>query len=359
MSLLFYEPFDGYELNTAAFTTKYQLEGTTGTNVLNRSNGGITGRPSGSVFWTRFLDSDTVWLTFPNNSRETITYLAYCPIPSGFGDHALRFRNGPASELFSLTITPATITITNNTTTVFTSTNSIAFSQWNFLEIRSVISTGSLSGSVQIRNNGQLLFSASNLNLNSSNIPPFYGTLGIDTNAATAHIDDILILSVDGTTFNGPIGSGNFFMTSFVPSASGFYADMTSSGASTDANAINERPANNDASYLIATASGPFPLRETFTLRPVNTGSVGITIPSNAVIEGVLKDSVVRSSLVSVAGFKHLIRTNGQDYTGSTPISASTTYTDFTDSWQLNPNTGNKFTSAEISTLQVGFIRES
>lgn len=358
MSLLFYEPFDGYELNNTAFVNRYGVDGGTNRNELYRNRSSLTGRPSGSIFWWRNGQITTAWFPFSNDCNETIAYIAYYPFTGA--TQQLRFGNTSTDELFAITFGSATTTISNPTTTVFTSTNAIQFNTWNFLEIRSVISSNSLtSGSVQLKNNGQLLFSASNINTNGNNRTPIVGVFGVDTNGGDVHVDDILVLSVTGSSFNGPIGSGNFFMTSFVPSASGFYTDMTSSGASTDANAINERPANNDTSYLIATASGPFPLRETFTLRPANTASVFTTFPTNSVINGVLKTSVVRSSLLDFGSFKHLLRTNTQDYTGSRAISASSTYTFHFDGWQVNPNTGNNFSVSEINNLQVGFIRES
>lgn len=354
MSLLFYEPFDAYELNGTAFANRHTI---TGNTTLTRNYNGVTGRPSGSIFWRCTVEG--IFSVAGHTDRETIVYVALYPVEPQTG--FIVFKNGFGTNLFSIQLGISTAAVVSNGT-VFTATAGLGFNTWNFLEIRSVISTGSIPGSVQLKNNGQLLFSASNINTNQfNNSFPFLGQLEIEAGSATTGmlVDDILVLNTAGSTFNGPIGSGNFFMTSFVPSGSGFYTNMTSSGASTDAAAINERPANNDTNYLIATASGPFPLRETFTLRPANTASVFAALPSNSVINGVLKTSVVRSSLGDFGTFNHLLRTNTQDYTGSRPISASSTYTYQIDGWQTNPNTGTNFSVSEINNLQVGFIRES
>jgi len=274
----------------------------------------------------------------------------------------IEFRN-MGTLLFGIAPTPSTTTIYNSIGTIFSSTATVRFNSWNFLEIRSVISSASLgSGSVQIKNNGQLLFSASGLNVNASNVFPAVNVFRIDNRINPDRIiliDDLLILNTSGVSFNTSIGNGNFFMASYVPSASGFYTQMTSSGATTDANAINERPNDGDTSYLIASASGIFPLRETFTLRPANTASVFSTIPISSSIEAVLKKSIVRADGPDLMGVEHLLRINSTDYTGSNAISASITYTDQFTGWEINPNTGNKFRPAEFNSLEVGFKRDS
>jgi hypothetical protein len=370
MTLLFYEPFDAYSDETTdsgnnrseiAFAAA-RLGGATGQYRLYKNYVTISGRPSGSIFGSRAaaFPGQGQFVFSGGTNSEFITYLAFYIR----GDNpVLVFGSSAGITTFYIQFTTSATTIHNNVQTVFSSSASIPYNQWNFLEVRAVISSNSVtSGSVQLKNNGQLIFSASNINTNGSNRPPVLGMFRPDFLANFREnlllVDDILILDVTGSTFNGPIGNGNFFMASYVPSSSGFYADMTSSGASTDANAINERPSNSDTSYLIATSSGPFPLRETFTLRPVPIVTFP-SIPNSAIIDGVLKTSTVRSSLLDFGTFKHLLRTNSQDYTGSTAISASSTYTLTSTGWLTNPNTGNKFTVEEINNLQVGFIRES
>jgi hypothetical protein len=357
MSLLFQEPFDGYETNIAFYLTK---NGMSSNGVsLTRNYFGVTGRPSGSIFFAHTLYSTTNFhAIFANSHRETITYVAVY-IPSGAP--YLQFWNTTSQGLMNIRFSTTQITVDNNVTNVFSSSAAIPFNTWNFLEIHSVISTTNLtSGSVKIKNNGILLFSASNINTNGNNVAnPAFGAFGYNTNGSNIYMDDILILNTTGSTFSGSIGNGNFFMTSFVPSSSGFYTGMTSSGATTDANAINERPPNSDTSYLIATSSGAFPLRETFTLRPANTGSSFTTIPTNSTIEAIIKNSRARATVVEVSGLNHLLRVNGADYTGSVPISASVTYDQFVNGWEINPNTGNKFLPSEIPSLEVGFRRDS
>ena len=359
MTLLLYEPFDGYELNSSYFLTKYGNVG----YQLTRNASGVTGRPSGSIFALRnaSLSGEGQFVFTGGTHPETIVYLALY-IRANSPD--IVFGSSVNSATFYIRISATTITINNNIREVFSIPNtSVPYNTWNFLQIRSVISSGSFgSGSVELKNDGKLIFSASNINTNGSNRTPALGMFYVNLpnfRENSVLIDDILILETTGSSFNQPIGSGNFFMASYIPSSSGVYTDMTSSGASTDANAINERPPNNDTSYLIATSSGPFPLRETFTLRPANTGSTFTTIPISASIEAILKRSVARASIIGVSGFDHLLRVNGADYTGSVPISASTTYTDFINGWERNPNTGNKFLPSEFSSLETGFIRNS
>jgi hypothetical protein len=305
------------------------------------------------------VDSNTY--TFENAHNELIVYIAML---NGTGLPTVRFRNGNTT-VCSIVLNPGNITINNNANhtespAVFSSTATFPVNSWNFFEIRAIISSGSNNGSIQLKNNGQLLFSASNISTNGSNVPAFANAFRILNTVSLGNIyyDDLLILNATGSSFNGPIGNGNFYMLSYAPSASGFYTEMTSSGATTDANAINERPHNNDTSYLIATSSGTFPLRETFTLRPVGSGSEFL-IPVSASIEAILKDSVVRAVGPDLMGVEHLLRVNSTDYTGSTPISASITYTDQFTGWTINPNTGNKFTPTEFNSLEVGFRRDS
>jgi len=341
MTLLLYEPFDEYELNSTVFRTKYGMGGSN-TSTLTRNQSGITGRPSGSIFMIgNNISPYTSDFSFQNSHREIICYVAVYPV-TNVSTALIEFRN-MGTLLFGIAPTPSTTTIYNSIGTIFSSTATVRFNSWNFLEIRSVISSASLgSGSVQIKNNGQLLFSASGLNVNASNVFPAVNVFRIDNRINPDRIiliDDLLILNTSGVSFNT--------------------TQMTSSGATTDANAINERPNDGDTSYLIASASGIFPLRETFTLRPANTASVFSTIPISSSIEAVLKKSIVRADGPDLMGVEHLLRINSTDYTGSNAISASITYTDQFTGWEINPNTGNKFRPAEFNSLEVGFKRDS
>ena len=136
MSLLFHEPFDGYGTTSAFYLTKVGMS--TNGNSLTRNYAGITGRPSGSIFFAHDQYSNTDFhAQFSNTHRETITYVAVY-IPGGAP--YLRFWNNTSQGLMNIRFTSTQILVDNNVTTVFSSSAAIPFNAWNFLEIRSVIS---------------------------------------------------------------------------------------------------------------------------------------------------------------------------------------------------------------------------
>jgi hypothetical protein len=354
MSLLFFEPFDAYGVDTTAYRERV-VSYSENWDFPFTSIGSAVGRPSGSVFIRINGNNTPVRLTaFTNTHSETITYLA-CYMASD--NTEIGFRNNINQSLFTLYLTAASVTVRSdyNSTVRFTYSGSDVPQnfRWHFFEIRSVIDT--TSGSVQLRNNGRLIFSASNINTNTQGGTQYFGMLAFKSFGDGIYFDDIIILNTTGSDWNAPIGNGNFFLASFVSSGSGFYSEMTGTGATPDFRTVNNIPRDNDTTFLSATTAS-FPQRETFTLRAVNSGS---SIPLSASVAAFVKTSRVRSTNTDPTNTNHLIRLNGTDYTGSTPISGTLNYEYVRTSWMTNPEAARAWNGADIYNMEVGFQRDS
>ncbi len=79
-------------------------------------------------------------------------------------------------------------------------------------------------------------------------------------------------------------------------------------------------------------------------------------IPSDAVIAAVVNSiRAADNASANVTGFEHIVRTGGVDYSGPQKSLSAATSID-QEIWEINPDTGQRWTKAEIDAVAAGLI---
>ena len=136
---------------------------------------------------------------------------------------------------------------------------------------------------------------------------------------------------------------GDGVVATIVPNAAGSSAGWTpSSGASWDA--VNDRPVpDDDATYVVATTVGS---KDLYNFEDIPVGSL---------VKGIHVNILARKETTGAASVAPIVHPTSTDYLGPTQGVASTAYDRYvTQAWDLNPETGVKFTAAEINAGQFG-----
>lgn len=133
----------------------------------------------------------------------------------------------------------------------------------------------------------------------------------------------------------------------YRPNADGATTDATLGPGTSHFAAVNEVVEDGDGTYVYSPAASGTKTE----LFPVD----GNGIQYNAEITNVTVYCTAKASGADIVPgtYAPMVRTNSTNYT-ATPTSLSTSYTEISNSWPINPNTSVAWTKYEIDELQIG-----
>jgi hypothetical protein len=235
-----------------------------------------------------------------------------------------------------------------NVFTIVATTNAKVWheNEWNYIEIKHKISTG--SGLVEVRVNKIVVMSYVGPTRNT--VAPilsmaagwdtlwYSNSLNFNDDGAQLRWDDRYIL--DDTGANNIDYLGNVRVNTQLTTAAGDLTEMSVFGAAANWDAVNDS-ALTEAEYVYSSLVGD---RDLYTLDP------NVTAQN---IFGLQVTGAWRQDDSTQMNGHHLIKTGGTIYEGGDNNLAQTMHY-YRNVWELNPNTGVGWTAAELNALQAG-----
>lgn len=285
-------------------------------------------------FWT--------W-TLPAGISEIFLCVAIVRTGSATNEEVLiRFKDGASTQIDirHTGSTASDLKVTRNGTQLGnTVSNVFAQNVWTWLSVRVVIHP--TNGLVEIRNaSGSVIFSVSGVNTQATaNAYVTAVDLGANSGGGFRH-DDLFIMDTAGATFNGHLTERS--IRTVFPNADGDTLQWAANGAANRWDCVDEVSTDNDTTYLSSSTAGQ-----------TNLSNLQNLPSSVQQIEGVIWQHRSRKDEVGTREVRGVIKTGGTVYNGSTK-NLSSTYTNYADLWELNPNTGTAWTPTEVNALQGG-----
>jgi hypothetical protein len=354
MALLFIDGFDHTTNSFLSHMTKWS--GASSGAIVPNVGYQRTGRGSlfislGSSAYTRPLPASGGFVI-----GIAIKAMLYSDPPWGSGD-IIRICEGPVTggtiHLALGTDGADHFCIRRGTTVIATGTRLLVSNNWYHLQFKGIIDGTSGSYDVRIDGVPETGLSASGVNTRNGGATGQWDNVGIVSSTSNGHyFDDLYICDQSGSINNDFLGLCRIetLVPEYTYVSPGTYAEWgTGYGASPAAYdhgaVVNDLPADENG-YIRSGVAGA---RETFRF-PAPTGfglvhGVQINLYSAVNDTGVIGSSRTLCSLV---------RTGGVDYTGPTVAPTVRTFQSTWNVRQVNPATGVKWTTAEITALEAG-----
>lgn len=336
MALAFYTGFDYYD------TTQVQ-------RVWPYYNGGSSispGRFGGRAWGWNNEANGYVAAPIPNSPRCIVGmafFLAYGD-PSNpilVLQDATTSTSSPITQVDLRVTTDGGFQVTRNGTIIATTIPHLfAFGFWNYLEFRTEIHP--TTGYVEIRINGQALFSLSNLNtqntgnryVNMFRIKPF-----ANSGSYNFKIDDLYV--VNDITGGVTQFLGECRIQTQYPSANGTTNTFSAFGAASNWQAVNQTVADDDTSYV-----------RSATVGNIDDYAMGTTSLSGT-IYGVQVNVTHRKDDVGFRSVAPVIRSGASYFEGNTVLCQSD-YIVSQKMWETDPNTSSLWSNTSVSALKAG-----
>ena len=241
--------------------------------------------------------------------------------------------------------TSGLIKIVRGSTVIATSSVAVAAATWNYLEIKTLLST--TVGTVDMQLNGISVASVSGVNTaNAGNTTFTHVQIGCLFNLAGGHqhdFNDFVVMDGSGSLNNNFLGDVRIdphFVT-----ANGNSNDSTPSTGTNRAANVDDTTPNGDTDYNSLTAANQV---DTMTLQDlIRTGSN---------ILGMQVSIYAEKTDAGTATIAPVIRAGGTDYVGTTQA-LTTSYGYFNQVYDTNPATGARPTEAEFNAFELGYKR--
>jgi hypothetical protein len=236
--------------------------------------------------------------------------------------------------------------------TIATSIEGLSSGTWMYIEFKWLLHA--TAGNFQIRVNGLPVMNYTGNTLSTAMFVPtlpiwnFINILGVASDTpplAVLRMCDLYLADLDATLpddVHDFLGDG--IIETIMPNGVGAVTGWTPSGSPTNWDATNDRPAPDDDATYVATT--PVGTRDLYQFED---------IPADAEVKGIHVNVLARKVDEGGSSIAPLVHPTTIDYRGPTQGVASTAYDRYvTQAWDLNPETGAKFTAAEINAGQWG-----
>jgi|ERR1700691_455421 len=341
MTLLYFTGFDATGWSTDATSDGWQSIG-----PLFTVSPGQYG--FGQAISTYGTSVATYPLSYSNSSSNLIFGFAIVKLNTegfyiGFGNSVpTSYTNISGAWItFGSSLTQSTVSngtySSNNSTTV----NFPVSTTYTYVEFSLSLTTGS----IQINVNG---VSTGSLTLTTPITPTCFFICNANGTYGSAYVDNLYILSNDGSYPSSYLG--RIQCSNAVPSSIGNTATFTSNTGSTTYSNLVDSPSDGDTTYNITNT----PVAEdTFNISGLSSSQIINTCTPLAI----RVSNTSRNSHGTYSSITNILHTStdglGQDK------NLSTNYSTNSDIFTNDPATGLAFGSGVISTLQIGYKRES
>jgi hypothetical protein len=335
MSLVFYSGFDYYDTPQINRIWPYYSNGT------SISPGRFGGRAWG---WNN--QGGYLAATIPNSS----TVIVGMAFSIAYGDptnpilllqDATTSTSNPITQVDLRVTTDAGFQITRNGTIIATTQSHLfAFGFWNYLEFRTDINNS--SGYVEIRINGQSLFTLGSLNTkysgngyaNMIRVQPFG-----NTGQFNFKIDDMYVLNNGGSVNNQFLGECR--VQTQYPVANGELNQFSAIGAASNWQAVDELTPDDDTTFVRSGVVG--------NVDDYQMGSVSLS----GTIYGIQLNVMHRKDDVGTRTIAPIIRSSSTYYEGNQFICQSD-YTVAQKIWEQEPHSLTTWTNGSVNAITAG-----
>jgi hypothetical protein len=332
MALRFTDGFDHYA--TADLSLKYSASRSTtiGSTYGRYGSSGALLEPGGYI--QRTIDDQGTWIV--GFAFKPMAYFSSAVALIRFYDSADAVQN-------TVSITSAgLIALYSGDQSTLLATSSVApftLGSWSFVECKTVISD---TGSLEVKVDGTSIVSYSG-DVQASATLSTAQKIRINqagSGSANSYLDDLYILDGTGSLNNDFIGPMR--IKTIYPSGAGTTKQFTGVGDTTNTYLnVAETPANEDTSYNYANTAG---MIDSFVCSDIFPGTVyGV----NSNLRARKDDSDTRT-------FAALTRSGGTDYAGTTQTLTSS-YANYSQVWETNPNTSAAWTASEVNAAEFGY----
>lgn len=236
--------------------------------------------------------------------------------------------------------------------TLLATSTSVIRSNGNYQHAEGKVKVHSTLGSVEVRiDQIPVVFDnpLTNINTNNGGAGQIDRVLGGDPDGGVrsgVNFDDFVVWDTTGTDNNDFLGDVRVGYS--AANASGTHSDGTASNASTLLSCVQDVPSNGDSNYVILDG----------TTLPQNVSMNVENAPSNILsILEVAPIAIVRKDDAGADTGRLVLVSGGTDYDGGVDVAVPSSYTAVQRGYERNPATGNKWTSSEFNSHEVGFRR--
>lgn len=333
MALLFMDGFDHYGIND--FLRKWSgYSGSTMSisTTLGRRGGGCLVGPSSA-----YKNFEALYGTLIVGFA-----VRHSTFSSSAVDYSLMYLGSGASQYVkTLTSTAGEIYVINDSGAVIGRTRPNVLSALTFAYVEIKVVAGVSTGAVEIRVNGKVELSITNVRTSSNSFASFgFGAslVGI-INDGAMRLDDLYVVDTSGGVNNDFLGDCR--VDAYMPTSEGSLQQWTPVPAGVHYTTVDENP-NNDSDYVETATSG-------------NVELFGYTDLANVplAIFGVQLNTAIRKTDAGARNFNGAAKVGGTTYFGpNIPINDSVIYRPTI--WDKNPATSAAWTRTEIDNAEFG-----
>jgi hypothetical protein len=332
MTLRFVDSFDHYA--TADLGLKYSS--TASSPTISAGNGRRStaclrmGSSVGSV--TRVLDSQSTWI---------VGFAFRIPSLPGGDTSFLLFQDAGSAQLELVVRADGTLRATRNGTLLGTSSNSLAAATTYYIETKVLVhnSTGTFEVRVNGSSTGWIALTGQDTQ-NTANATA--NTIVIEGVVSNTDYDDLYICDGTGSANNNFLGDVR--VDCYLPSGNGNSSQLVGSDSNSTDNylLVDEASQNGDTDYVHSATSGQ---KDTYAFTDMSHTPASIFgVQVNMVAK---KDDSGNRSICSVT------RSGGSDTDGTTQA-LGTTYSDYREISETDPNTAAAWTRTDLNSAEFG-----
>jgi hypothetical protein len=336
MSLVFIDSFDHYV--TADIDDKW----TTSTSAVISAGNGRNASKSLRLAGT----ASTVTKTFGSAQASWVIGVAIkvSQLPNANGGF-IRFLDAGTAQCALILNTDGTLSVVRSTGTAVTGGDSVLALSTNttyYIEWKVTIADSISAGSCKVRVNGidwitvatgQDMKATANATANGLLIRGLSGVTTFD-------YDDLYVCDGQGSINNDFLG--DVMVSVLYPDGAGNLTQWTPSTGANWQNADDAAP-DDDTTYNSTAGAGNIDL---YTLTDLATTPVSI--------KGVQWNAQIRKDDASAYVLNRVVRSGSTNYVGSVSIAPNTTYVNYTEVLELDPDTSAAWTYAGVNALEAG-----
>lgn len=223
------------------------------------------------------------------------------------------------------------------------STQTFPYNAWGYVELKAIVHD--TTGSFELRINGQSAVSGSNVDTrNGQSGTTDRITLGGPFNCGYNAYCDLYVCDGSGSVNNNFLGDVR--VARLLPNANGDLNQFTPSAGS-NFQCVDEANQDSDSTYVTGAAAGN---KDLYNIE--NLAFTPITI------FGVKTQSVLRKDDAGALTARNIIKSGSATANGTT-IAPGVGYAQYTDIWEVDPQTTTAWSKAAIDSLQIGVERIS
>ena len=338
MALLFFDGFD-YANNAAVGTLggwSYSGEWYLDTSLGRFGTKGIRNTGMYGQHMTRVLSSpvSTIIVGFAINPyTPQNTHIMTLGNSSNF--QLGLFKTNPGGALY----------VMRTDGTVLASSSAILVpGTWNYVEMK--VTIHDTAGAVEVRVNGISVMSASGIDTKheGSSVIEYVRWGNAITSSCDFNFDDVYICDTSGTVNNDFLGDVK--VVRLKPSAAGDLTQFTPLSGENYTN-VDEATDDGDTTYVSTATAGHVDLYHVENLAATPLA-----------IYGVKPLSVIRKDDAGSLTARNIVKSGTTTATGIT-VAPGTSYAQFSDIIQVDPNTSSAWTKSAVDSLQIGIERVS